>query len=106
MSEIDTGYTWIDGKHIYKKTINVSAFPNSTETNLGNLLPSQIYIVKIEGTATSGSGVLLVGGVRPNYSSGVVSVRADQSTGEVLVGAGFDARSYGGYITFYYTKNS
>lgn len=106
LSEVDTGYTWIDGKHIYKKTINVSSFPNNTETNLGNLLPAGVKIIKFEGVATAGTGVLGIGYARPLLSGSIVSARADQSTGQVLVSSGFDARDYSGYVTFYYTKNS
>lgn len=105
-SEQNTGYTWIDGKTIYKKTLTIQSFPNNTETNLGNLLPAGIEIIKFEGAATAGSGVLGIGYARPISSGNIVSVRADRSTGDVFVSSGFDARNYSGNVTFYYTKSS
>lgn len=103
--EQNTGFTWIDGKTIHKKTLTIQSFPNNAEASLGNLLPAGVKIIKFEGVATAGTGVLGIGYVRPG-SAGIVSVRADQSTGQVLVSSGFDARNYSGYVTFYYTKSS
>lgn len=86
--------------------MTIQSFPNNAEASLGNLLPAGIKIIKLEGVATAGTGVLGIGYARPTSSGNIVSARADQSTGEVLVSSGFDARSYSGYVTFYYTKSS
>ena len=105
-NEINTGAKWINGYNIYKKTVPIVSFPNNAETSLGDLLPADIHIVKIEGTATAGTGVLQINGYRPQSTVNTVGVRADQSTGEVLVASGADMTSYSGYVTFYYTKSS
>lgn len=111
LDEINTYVVFVDGKYIYKKTVFISSFPSGGETSLGNLLPSGIVnLVKIEGTATAGTGVLDVNGVRyygsttPSQLANGVAVRIDKATGQVLVSSNFDARSFSGYVTFYYTR--
>lgn len=107
LTEVNTGTKWVDGKEIYRRTIYVSSFPNTTQSSLGNLLPANISIISIEGMANAGTGVLPVNGIRYGSSGeldGGVACRADQSTGEVIISSNRNYTSYSGYVTFYYTK--
>lgn len=52
-TEVDTGTTWIDGKHIYKKTIDYGWLPNNTTKNVNHGISNFGRLVKAEATANS-----------------------------------------------------
>lgn len=106
LSEVDTGYTWVDGKTIYKKTVYWASLPNATEVQSGSLGVSNINAIKIEGSATSGTGVIFVNMYRPVAPESSWSVRVDNATGLLYISTGTNYTSYSGYATIYYTKNS
>ena len=98
--------TWVDGKTIYKKTVYWSSLPNNTEVQSGSLGVSNINAIKIEGSATAGTGVIFVNMYRPAAPESTWSVRVDNATGLLYIGTGNNYTSYSGYATIYYTKSS
>lgn len=106
LSEMNTGAKWVDGKDIYKKTVYWASLPNTTEVQSGSLGVTNINAIKIEGSATAGTGVIFVNMYRPVAPESTWSVRVDNATGLLYVGAGTNYTSYSGYATIYYTKNS
>ena len=103
LSEIDTGYTWIDGKHIYKKTISIGTLPNNSVKNVAHGISNLNYIISLEGIAVS-SLYLLPMNFPALDNSLVIRTFADYSN--VTVGTGVDRSDYTGYVTLYYTKSS
>ena len=104
-SEVDTGYTWIDGKHIYKKTINLGNLPNATTKTVNHNISGITNIIKFEGGAYRS----LDGGLFPlPYSAPVASnsIGITGGTTEIFVATGSDRSNMSGYVTLYYTKNS
>lgn len=106
LSEMNTGAKWVDGKDIYKKTVYWASLPNNTEVQSGSLGVANINAIKIEGSATAGTGVIFVNMYRPTSPENTWSVRVDNATGLLYIGAGGNYTSYSGYATIYYTKNS
>lgn len=98
--------TWVDGKTIYKKTVYWASLPNTTEVQSGSLGITNINAIKIEGSATAGTGVIFVNMYRPLAPESTWSVRVDNATGLLYVGTGTNYTSYSGYATIYYTKSS
>lgn len=47
-TEKDTGFTWIDGKNIYKKTFSFGTLPNTNSKYLNVSIPDLNQIVKME----------------------------------------------------------
>lgn len=54
-SEVNTGFKWIDGKTIYKKTINFGALPNSTSKSVAHGIAGITYVIGVKGFADNGS---------------------------------------------------
>ena len=100
-TEIDTGYTWVDGNAIYKKTINFGNLPNSTTKAVSHNISNLSGIIRIEGTVSTGSWWQPL-----NYYDGgpVRTVYANAST--VNIYTSNDQSANTAYITLYYTKSS
>ena len=107
-SEVDTGYTWIDGKTIYKKTINFGALPNTTMKSVSHGISNVDYVLKIEGIAKRDSdGVFFQIGNSPNPTVGIttaISVTADSDSVDITTGT--DRSGMNGYVTLWYTKSA
>lgn len=115
LSEQDTGFTWINGEHIYSKTISrVGSLPQGeTLISLGVLIDTLVQINGSTTRAAIGTHFILPF-VRPNPSTGL----ADQISWRIVtndglsyvrleVGSGsFDFDDFRTTITVYYTKSS
>ena len=103
-SETKTGGTWIDGKPIYKKTINFGTLPNNTSKSLSHSISNLDYLVRIEGVAyNSGRNF------RPLPMVGLTlgdMVRIDATSTSVSARTTTDWSGYSAYITMYYTKTT
>ena len=107
-TEFDTGYTWVDGKTIYKKTINFGALPNTTMKSVSHGISNIDYVLKIEGIAKRDSdGVFFQIGNSPNPTVGIttaISVTADSDSVDITTGT--DRSGMNGYVTLWYTKSA
>lgn len=52
LEEVETPFTWIDGKKIYKKTINFGALPNATAKDVYHDINNFKRVIKVEGIMT------------------------------------------------------
>ena len=104
-SEIDTGYTWIDGSKIYKKTINFGNLPNNTSKGVAHGITNLDYVVKYEGMAVSGNRRFSLPMVYSPTSSSY-NTEITISDTQVNITAEKDQSSVSAYITIYYTKAS
>ena len=106
-SEVDTGFTWIDGKHIYKKTINFGALPNNDTKRVDHGVTNIDRIIQVEqsiNNAPSGSlhGFLFI-------ASGQATVNDFNFWGtdtQICIRTNGDRRESYAYITLYYTKTN
>lgn len=55
-TEQDTGAKWIDGKAIYKKTINFGVMPNNATKGVAHGISSLYDIVRYEAATSTGAG--------------------------------------------------
>lgn len=53
LNEVATGKTWIDGKPIYRKVVNIGALPNATEKFVPHGISNLDIFTSISGYATS-----------------------------------------------------
>lgn len=101
-TEQDTGFTWIDGKHIYKKTYNVGPLPNNTTKNVPHGLTSLDKILRWEGTATSTTGNTIM---LPSPANALFTITVNATN--IVTNTTSDRTSYTyAYITLYYTKTN
>lgn len=109
-SEIDTGYKWIDGKTIYKKTVDCGTLPNATVKDIAHNISNVSMIMKIEGifysldykrftplpqNFTGNSGM---------FSGSVLNMRVSDTN--ISIYSSDNKSAYSAYVTLYYTKTS
>lgn len=109
LEEVNTGFTWIDGKPIYKKTINVGALPNNTQKVVTHGITNLDYIIDFFGvtynpTANQNTGVWQKMPIVANDGTDVsIVIRRT----EIAIASSSDRTSYNKtYITLYYTKTN
>ena len=105
-SEQDTGCKWIDGKKIYKKTIDFGALPNASIKNVDHGVANIARVVKIDGIISFGSNIwsnipLVYQGVDSVYNA-----EFQVTTTQVHCAANKDRSNLSAIITFYYTKTT
>lgn len=105
-TEVSTGFTWIDGKTIYKKTFHVSAGPGAGQTIHITGLTSIDNVVNYEGFLSTSVLTIYVGTARANSNS-ALGCWFERDYGRFAVESGGSDRSgFDGYVTLYYTKSS
>lgn len=103
-TEQNTGFTWIDGRKIYKKTVNFGALPNNTTKSVNHNISNLAMPVAIDGVAYSSGGFYSL----PVSSPVDISYNISTSVGttQVNIRTGRDYSSFSAYITLYYIKTS
>lgn len=102
-SEVDTGYHWIDGKPIYKKTISIGALPNNTTKNVAHEITSLDKIIKWEGASTNASNNQVI--LLPSPANALFTIVVNNTNIVIMTTSDRSNYSYS-YITLYYTKTS
>lgn len=103
-SEQDTGVTWIDGKKIYKKTINFGSLPNNTSKSVNTGISNMDTFITYEGVSTNGITVFVLPSLRPFGTTLEIGIWFSKT--EVTIETGSDRTGFSAYITIYYTKTS
>lgn len=103
-SEVATGGTWVDGKPIYKKTINFGALPNAANKAVAHGISNLNRVIRMEAIADYGTGNTKFP-IPFSSSAGLgssVSLVIESSTIEIRTG--IDRSGATAYVTIYYTK--
>ena len=107
-TEQDAGFTWLDGKKIYKKTTNTGALPNNTSKEVSHGITNLGEVVKIEAIAYRNDNhqwqlLPLV------YNGGDTPFNCELYVNATKIGlvTTQDRSMFGSsYVTVYYTKSS
>lgn len=106
VTEQDTGFTWVDGKHIYKKTIDIGTPADSSSKLVAHGITNLGTVVKIEGML-NGPSIVPLPFVSESGSINCVEIVIDTTDIRVVTGSSWwYSNNYAGYITLYYTKSS
>ncbi len=101
--EVKTGGKWIDGKPIYRKTIDCGALPNNTYKNVNHNITNLDIIIKCYGEARGSTARIVL----PNASAIPANAIEIYLDGEyVVIQTGNDRSGYNGYVTVEYTKTT
>lgn len=104
-TEVNTGYTWIDGKKIYKKTINFGALPNSTSKSVNHGISNLDRVIRYEAFTKDSSDIQ-----RPiiytSLGGTVGSIVLDIETNSIIVYTDSNRSNLFMYCTIYYTKTT
>ena len=104
-SEVKTSATWIDGKPIYKKTIDCGALPNATGKTIAHGIANLGELIKLEGGATYQGYNWMPLPYPDQTTAGVVGVILNPTY--VYIFTGENRSQYTkSYVTIYYTKTT
>ena len=102
-TEQKTPFTWIDGKPIYKKTIDFGALPNATNKKVNHNISNLDRIIKVEQSIdNNSSGFLEISSGNPNNN--IFNLYGTAT--EIGVTASDDRSGCYAYFTLYYTKTT
>lgn len=108
LTEVNTGYAWIDGSPIYKKTISFGALPNNTTKSVDHNISNFNFAIKIEGFAVNTAGDETIPLPLPSKTAASDSLELTVSSSKVMVStknSGYWSSTFPTcYITLYYTK--
>ena len=103
-AEQATGYTWINGNMIYKKTVNFGALPNSTAKTVAHSITSLGKIIKLEGYGRKTNGATYP---LPYASAGSGSIELYADNTNIEITTTNDRTDISEcYVTLYYTKGA
>lgn len=105
LNEVNTGYKWIDGKFIYKKSIYIDNLPSDVGLkNFVHGISNLGEVIKIEG-CVSDTVQQYTFPVNSAAAAGSY-IRAIIHGANIQIDVGMDRSNCSGYITIYYTKTS
>lgn len=104
-AEVDTGRKWIDGKTIYKKTINFGVLPNNTVKSVAHGITGITYVIDAKGFADNGNmgGPVFIPQVSPVNLSWNISVEVTATDIIIITGDNYSSRTRS-YVTIEYVK--
>ena len=104
-TEQNTGFTWIDGSAIYKKTVDFGALPNASSKSVNHGI-SFNRVVKVESVCQYSNGIVIpVPGTNNSYAEAQIALNL--TTTQITIDTGTQNRSDAtAYVTVYYTKNA
>lgn len=97
--------TWIDGKPLYRKTINIGNLPNTTTKDYPTGL-SNIFVIKIDGFCTDGTQMFPMNNANPSSINYQIQLWFAYGDSVIKVQTGSDRSGYIGYVTLEYTKTT
>lgn len=92
---------WIDGKTIYKKTIDCGNLPNNASKNVNHNISNIDRIITFEAMATGTNSFLPVPFIGANNY-----VAINFSNVDIYLATNVDRSGYYLYVTMYYTKSA
>lgn len=96
--EIDTGSNWVDGKRIFKKTVDFGSLPNAADKKVAHGITGIQTVMKIEAIMTQGTNSWVI-----PYNTYVSIVSVEGSN--VMIRTTTNYSAYNAYVTLYYTKS-
>ena len=101
LEEQATGSIWLDGKAVYRKTVNVGPLPANASSETAHGITGLETLINIGGVATSSAGVNMP--LPHAHNSAPVNVIVDAANVRVTtVYAGH--ADFSGHVTLLYTK--
>ena len=107
-SEVDTGRLWVDGKHIYKKSVSIGSMPNNTQVSKAHGISNFSQLIKAELRWKDTADNRWYYNARWDNTTTYVILDGVNATSVVISGKGtnWSTRTNNGYATIYYTKSS
>ena len=107
--ETKTGNYWIDGKPIYRKVINIGAFPNAGVKTINTQISDVDIFTKIDGTAynsTMNRSIPIPYSDEQNVNYQVRVIIDNHSDCQLSIYTGINYSNFYGYMILEYTKTT
>lgn len=108
-TEVKTGETWVDGRPIYRKVLNVENLPNNTAKNISTgLSSSSVLPIFLKGYAlkTTGEYACMPLPFFTNTNPVYIGYLNSNSIWNIVVTTTSDRSNFNGYITIEYIKTT
>jgi hypothetical protein len=96
--------TWIDGKPIYQKTIDVGALPNATSKNVAHNISNLDKVINIIAIAYGSGQHLPINFPAVDNVANACNVRVMGTN--ININSGINRSGLSGYVTLQYTKTT
>lgn len=103
-NEVNTGTKWIDGKTIYKKTVQIASLPNATSTGYPHGVSNLETVVEIKGVHRAGAYAYDLSA--PGIGGSQYGLQLSVDATNIYVNVGTDRHLDSADITIYYTKSN
>lgn len=103
-TETATLEKWIDGKTIYKKTIDFGVLPNATTKTIAHNISNLSEVVRVYGIAKSVSGSYTSLPFVPSSAGSLCDLLVNSTN--ISMSTQDNRSNWSGYVTVYYTKTS
>lgn len=103
-TEQKTGGTWVNGKPIYKKTVDTGTMPNNTRKQVAHGISNLDFIISMGGAAY-GNNTFVPIPYADTSVSGSLGIFADRNN-IILFSGGNCSYLTTSYVTLYYTKTT
>lgn len=98
--------TWIDGKPLYEKTVNIPSLPNATQSTYAHGIVNYKEFVSVTGYAKNSTGTNFPLPFA-NASNANYAITLFINNDNITINTGTsDRSSYSGYVTLRYTKTT
>lgn len=102
-SEVDTGFTWVGGQTIYKKSVSIGTLPNATTKDVEHGVTGIVYVIGVSGAAASAVSSFLP--LPYTHITLNLNIIVAVTATNISITTGIDRTSYTkAYVTIYYTK--
>lgn len=105
-TEQDTGFTWVNGYSIYKKTIHFGSLPSGGTRSVNHNISNMAQLIEISGIASNSSDErypIPKYMLNTNYGT---QIKVTSTVIQMDTNSGIDMSSFDAWITLLYTKNS
>lgn len=103
-SEVDTGFKWIDGKSIYKRTVNFGTLPNNTYKAINHGITSIDRFVTIDTIVSDPTGSSHVLNSAYGHSTTRESIFVTKT--QIGMDTVTDRSAFSAHVTMWYTKTA
>ena len=105
-SEVDTKVKWIDGKTIYRKTVDFGYLPDNSTKSVDHNISNLDKIIKVEQHVDNGSSATHGFVIIPSATAANTGWNLYGNDTQIKVATTSDRSTFRAYFTLYYTKSS
>lgn len=108
-SEQDTGFTWVGGQKIYKKTVNIGNPPKSSSKEVSHGIANIDYVIRIESVLANSTRTnqVAIPFASVNNVTDNIEIAVNEQNVQVTTATDYWGNNYDTFFaTIYYTKTS